>query len=83
MLLTVAGEFAIKAMAGAAVGLATYTVVISPVRDLIAQRFAQAGILAEYVGFLGIDVHITIVLSALAGRAWVNSTKSFFTMRAK
>lgn len=83
MLLTVAGEMLIKAIVGASIGVATYTLVVNPVRDQIAQRFAAAGAMAEYVGFLGIDAAVTIVLSALAGRAAVDSSKAFFTKRVK
>lgn len=81
-LLTVAGEMLIKALTGAAIGVATYTLVVNPVRQAIAERFAAAGVMADYVGFLGIDVAVTIVLSALAGRAAINSSKAFFVKRA-
>lgn len=82
MLLTVAGEFLIKALVGSLIGVATYTLVVSPVRSLIAARFQTAGVLADYIGFLGIDVAVTIVLSALAGRAAISSSKAFFVKRA-
>lgn len=83
MLLTVAGEFLIKALVGSAIGVASYTLVINPVRAAIAARFAAAGVLSDYIGFFGIDVAVTIVLSALAGRAAVGSAKAFFVKRAK
>ena len=83
MLLTVAGEFLIKSLVGAAIGVATYTIVVNPVRAQIQARFAGLGEISDYVGFLGIDVAVTIVLSALAGRAAVNSSRAYFTKRAK
>jgi len=83
MLLTVAGEMLIKALVGASIGIASYTLVVNPVKAMIAARFAAAGPIADYIGFFGIDAAVTIVLSALAGRAAVDSSKAFFTKRVK
>jgi hypothetical protein len=82
LLLTVGGEILIRALIGGGIGLATYAVQVNVVRPLIASQFSMAGPLAAYIGFFGIDVAITIVLSALAGRAAVNGSKAFFTKRA-
>jgi len=82
MLLTVVGEMAIRALIGAGVGLATHQLVIAPVRAAISARLGAAGAMADYVGFLGIDVAITIVLSAWIGRVAVGASKAFFTKRA-
>jgi len=81
VLLTVAGEVMVRALVGAGIGLVSYQVLITPVRNEIATRLAGAGPLAQYIGFLGIDVAITIVLSAAAGRAVVNNSKAYFTRR--
>lgn len=82
MLLLSAGEMVIRGLVGAGVGLASYKFVVTPVRTEIASRFAGAGDLAAYVGWLGIDMAVTIVLSALIGRSAVNASKAFFTKRA-
>jgi hypothetical protein len=82
LLLTVGGEILIRALIGGGIGLATYAVQVNVIRPLIAARFAAAGPLAAYIGALGIDVFVTIILSALAGRAAVNGSKAFFTKRA-
>jgi hypothetical protein len=83
LLLTVGGEILIRAFVGAGIGMATYALQVNVVRPLIAARFAAAGPLADYIGFLGIDVAVTIVLSALAGKAAVSGSKAFFTKRAQ
>lgn len=82
MLLTVAGEMLIKALLGASIAVSTYELVVQPVGQLIRDRFAAAGPMADYVGFLGMDVAVTIVLSALGARAAINSSKAFFTKKA-
>jgi mannose/fructose/N-acetylgalactosamine-specific phosphotransferase system component IID len=82
MLLTYVGELAVRALVGAAVGLTTYKFVVSPVRAAIAARFSAAGDLAGYVGYLGIDAAVTIVLSAIVGRMAVNASKAFFVKKA-
>ncbi|BBD80030.1 hypothetical protein ALSL_1373 [Aerosticca soli] len=51
-------------------------------RQQIAMRLSVAGDLAQYVGFLGIDTAITIILSAWVGRTAVNSAKAFFVKKA-
>lgn len=83
MLLSVAGEFLIKMLVGSAIGLATYGVEIYAVKPLINTYLRQAGPLTDYVGFLGIDIAITITLSAWAGRVAIDNSKAFFTKRAK
>lgn len=83
ILLVSAGEMALRALVGAGIGLATYKVVVAPVRAEIATRLGGAGELAGYVGWLGIDVAVTIVLSALIGRAAIGASKAFFVKRAK
>lgn len=82
MLLTVVGEMAVRALIGASVGLATYKLVVAPVRQAIATRLGGAGDLAGYVGFLGIDVAVTIILSAWIGRTAVSASKAFFVKKA-
>ncbi|WP_126537684.1 DUF2523 family protein [Aerosticca soli] len=82
VLLSVAGEFVVRAIIGAGVGIATYHFVVAPVRQQIAMRLSVAGDLAQYVGFLGIDTAITIILSAWVGRTAVNSAKAFFVKKA-
>lgn len=83
MLLSVVGEMAIRALIGVGVGFATHQLVIEPVREAISARLGSAGVMADYIGFLGIDTAITIVLSAWIGRAAVSASKGFFTKRAK
>ncbi|MHA6203491.1 DUF2523 family protein [Dyella soli] len=82
MLLTVGGEMLIRALVGAGVGIATYAAVVAPVKAQIQARFGAAGDLAQYIGFLGIDVAVTIVLSAWIGRNAVSASKAFFVKRA-
>jgi hypothetical protein len=82
MLMTVAGEFLLRGLIGAGVGVATYKFVVTPVKAQIAQRFSAAGDLAAYIGFLGIDVAVTIILSAWVGRLAVNASKAFFVKRS-
>lgn len=82
LLLTTIGELAVRALVGASVGLTTYKFVIAPVRQQLAARLGAAGELAGYVGYLGIDVAMTIVLSALAGRLAVGASKAFFVKKA-
>jgi len=82
MLLTVAGELAIRSVVSLGVALTAYAVSVSPARSVIADLFSQAGPLADYIGWLGIDVSVTIILSAAAGRAVVDSSKAYFTKRA-
>ena len=82
MLVTYVGELAIRALIGAGVGIASYKLVIGPARAAIAARLGAAGDLAGYVGWLGIDVAVTIVLSAWIGRTAVSASKAFFVKKS-
>jgi len=82
MLLTTIGEIAIRALIGLGVGLASQKLVIEPVRAAMAAQLGNAGVMVDYIGFLGIDQAITIVLSAWIGRSAVSASKAFFTKRA-
>lgn len=82
MLLTAIGEMAIRALIGVGVGLATTKLVIDPMRDRIAAQLAQSGDMVDWIGFLGIDTAITIVISAWIGRSAVSASKAYFTKRA-
>jgi Protein of unknown function (DUF2523). len=63
------GAWCLQALIGVGVGLATYNLGIKPAEQFIANQFAQAGDLVNYIGWLGIDEAVTIVMSALIGRA--------------
>jgi hypothetical protein len=80
-LLSVAGQFLIRALVGAAIGFGTFKLVIEPVKALIQARFDAAGDLTAYIGWLGIDVAVTIILSAWIGRVVVSSAKAFFVKK--
>ena len=82
MLLTYVGEMAVRALVGAGVGIATYKLVVDPAKEQMRTLFQSAGPLVDYVGWLGIDVAVTIVLSAWIGRAAVSASKAFFVKRA-
>jgi hypothetical protein len=82
LLTSLVGEMAIRALLGTGVALATYSLVVQPGREAIRARFAAAGPLVDYVGWLGIDVAVTIILSAWIGRTAVSASKAFFVKRA-
>lgn len=83
-LATAAGELLIRAIVGAGIGFATYEVgsaAVGVVRGYIGDRFASLGEIAGYIGFLKIDVAITIVLSAWVGRMAVSAGKAFLVKK--
>lgn len=82
VLATFAGELVVRGLVGAGVAFATYKFVVAPVREQITARLGAAGELSHFVGWLGIDVAVTIVLSAWLGRTAVSAGKAFLTRRA-
>lgn len=82
MLASIIGELAIRAVLALGIGFATYKTVVEPVRGLISTRLHSAGVLADYVGWLGIDVAITIVLSAVIARAATNALKAHIVKKS-
>lgn len=75
LIATSVGAWCVQALIGIGVGLVTYKVGVQPVEAMIRSQLAAAGTMLDYVGWLGIDQGITIVLSALAGRAALRSMK--------
>lgn len=80
MLLTVVGRMAISALISVGVGFALHAVGHSVGEEPeIQAMLAQAGPLAAYVGWFGLDQAITIILSAWAGREATEALKSYVT----
>lgn len=64
------GQWAIALLASLGLALGTQTVVMDPLLDKVGQGFA--GIppeVAQWLGFLNVDVYVSIVLSAYVGAA--------------
>lgn len=76
------GAWCISALIGAGIGFATYHVAVQPLEGLIANQFAQAGELVNYLGWLGIDQAVTIVMSALAGRAALGAMRGHLVKKS-
>jgi hypothetical protein len=81
LLLTQIGAWAIQALIGVGVGLASYKLVISPVQDAIRDHLASAGPIVGWIGFVGVDVGMTIILSAWAGRMAVGAARVHLSRR--
>ena len=82
MLLTVVGQLAITALVSIGIGLSADAVGSGIIDSTpIRTAFASAGDLIPWLGFTGVDQAITIVLSALAGRAIVNSARAHFVRK--
>lgn len=82
MLLSVAGQIVFRILLTLGIGLATNQAAASlGLGERIQTVLGQAGPLYDYVGFFGLDVAITIVLSAWAGRMLTDAAKVYFVRK--
>lgn len=84
MLVTTAGSMLISALLALGIGFTTSKVVSSlGIGDNIRAMLGQAGFLYDWVGFFGMDVVITIILSAWAGRMAKDALRAHFIATGK
>lgn len=76
------GAWCLQALIGIGVGLVTYHVAIEPTEALIRNSFSNGGDLVNYIGWLGIDEAVTIVMSALAGRAALGALRAHLVKKS-
>jgi hypothetical protein len=82
MLLSVVGQLALSALVSVGIGISAEAVGSGLIdSSSIRTAFGGAGDLIPWIGFCGVDQAITIVLSALAGRAIVNSARAHFVRK--
>lgn len=80
MLLSVVGRMVISGLVSAGIGFAVHSV-FHAVGEApqIQAMLAQAGPLADYVSWFGLDTAMTIILSAWAGREVADAAKAYIT----
>lgn len=85
MLVSVVGQMAVTALLALGIGFGTTKAVEAlGFGDAVRDMLGRAGPLYDYVGFFGIDVAMTIVLSAWAGRMATDAAKAYVvSMRAR
>jgi Protein of unknown function (DUF2523) len=84
MLLSVVGQMVLSALVSLGIGLAVNAGATGVIDSSELQSMlSNAGPLLNWVGFLGIDKAMTIILSAWAGREIVDSAKVHFVARSK
>jgi len=83
MLLSVVGQMVISALVSVGIGFATQKVgaAVLPGASQIKAALGNAGPIVDYVGWFGIDVAVTIVCSAWAGRAITDSAHAFLVAK--
>lgn len=82
MLLSTIGQLAISALVSLGIGFATSSAAGSFIgMDAIRSTLGQAGPIVDYLGWLGVDRAITIVLSAWAGRAVTSAARVHFVSK--
>lgn len=82
MLATYAGELALRALIGVGLGFATYHFGVTAIKGTITSYLNGGGQIVAYVGWLGIDKAVTIILSAWAGRLAVSAGKAALVKRS-
>lgn len=79
---TTIGSIVISALLSLGLGYTTYKFTVAPLRDFIAaQASGVSGMAVQILGFLGLDVAITMILSAIAASYAVRGAKAIFTRR--
>lgn len=76
MLLSVVGQMALSALAAVGIGFLSHSVGSAVIDSTgIRTMLGSAGPLVDYMGWIGVDQAVTIVLSAWAGRKLTDSLK--------
>ncbi len=76
MLLSVVGQMALSALVAVGIGFVGSSAVSGLIDSTgIRSMLAQSGPMLDYIGWLGVDQSMTIILSAWAGRAIVDAAR--------
>ena len=76
MLLSVVGQLALSALVSIGIGFAANAAASGFVDNTgIGSMLASSGPMVQYIGWLGLDKAVTIILSAWAGRAIVSAAR--------
>lgn len=79
MLLSIAGQLILSALVSLGIGFAASKLVSGVIDPIgIKSMLGNAGVLLDYLGWLGVDQAITIVLSAWAGRKITDAARIHF-----